>query len=164
MKTHLGTDARQRLGQEVHGAHPELERAERMFHRSSPYSHTVGLTIQPLLHGIKNMRMFPTLDTPVFAGRALTPDRAAWASRGPVSIRRQSSFDRRVPIDCTLACGAAILVVLDLTRFSGHITVTQRGVHNVEARQEIHEGISVPDGTAGASGPRNSRAFQGIWS
>ena len=26
-------------------------------------------------------------------------------------------------------------VILDLTRFSGHITVTQRGVQNVEERQ-----------------------------
>ena len=33
MQAHLRTDARQRLRQEVHGAHPELERAERMFHR-----------------------------------------------------------------------------------------------------------------------------------
>src|SRR5450631_1550783 len=55
-------------------------------------------------------------------------------------------------------------VWLDLTRFSGHITVTQRGVHNVEERQEIHERISVPDGTACTSGPRDSGAFQGIWS
>src|SRR5450631_2838155 len=53
---------------------------------------------------------------------------------------------------------------VDLTRFSGHITVTQRGVHNVEERQEIHERISVPDGTACTSGPRDSGAFQGIWS
>ena len=45
---------------------------------------------------------------------------------------------------------------LDLTRFSGHITVTQRGVHNVEERQEIYERVSLPDGTACASGPRDS--------
>src|SRR5208337_3396620 len=55
------------------------------------------------------------------------------------------------------------LLKLDLTRFSGHITVTQRGVQNVEARQEIYEGISLPDGTAGAIWPRDSGAFQGVW-
>src|ERR1019366_2450098 len=48
------------------------------------------------------------------------------------------------------------LGVLDLTRFSGHITVTQRGVQNVEARQEIYTGVPVPDGTAGTSWARDS--------
>src|ERR1022692_704982 len=53
---------------------------------------------------------------------------------------------------------------LDLTRFSGHITVTQRGVQNVEARQEIYTGVPVPDSRAGASWARDPGAFQGIWS
>src|SRR5450759_4153190 len=57
-----------------------------------------------------------------------------------------------------------IVTHLDLTRFSGHITVTQRGVQHVEERQEIYRRVSVPDCTVGASWAGNSGAMQGIWS
>jgi hypothetical protein len=79
MKAHLGAYTRKRLGEKVRGAHPELDRAKGMFHRAPSHPHDIWLPIEPLLHGIENIRMFPALDTPVFAGRALAPDRAAWA-------------------------------------------------------------------------------------
>src|SRR5450755_1925852 len=69
-----------------------------------------------------------------------------------------------MPPHAAVAVGRATSPPLDLTRFSGHITVTQRGVQNVEARQEIYPGVSVPDSTGGAIWARDSGAFQGIWS
>src|SRR5271167_1292427 len=52
---------------------------------------------------------------------------------------------------------------LDLTRFSGHITVTQRGVQHVEQRQEIYAGVSVPNSTAGTVRSRYEGAHKGVW-
>src|ERR1019366_3620936 len=79
-------------------------------------------------------------------------------------MRLMSSKARRcsevgVAREAKVADGAAV----DLTRFSGHITVTQRGVQNVEERQQIYAGVSVPDGTAGTVRARYEGANQGVW-
>ena len=54
-------------------------------------------------------------------------------------------------------------IAVDLTRFSGHITVTQRGVQNVEERQQIQPGVSLPDRAAGTSRARYEGAHEGVW-
>ena|ERR1019366_841064 len=65
------------FGSGMPGPRPELDRPKLMFHGLSPYSQDVGLVIQPVLHGLENGRVFPALASPVVAGRALGPQRAA---------------------------------------------------------------------------------------
>src|ERR1035441_66818 len=71
-------------------------------------------------------------------------------SHAPISRSTSATLSLNIP-------------TVDLTRFSGHITVTQRGVQNVEERQQIYAGVSVPDGTAGTVRARYEGANQGVW-
>lgn len=74
LQAHLGAHMRQGLGQEVRRAHPVLERAEHVLHRTPSHGHGVKLAIQPLLHPLQNVLMLPSANAPVAAWRALGLD------------------------------------------------------------------------------------------
>jgi hypothetical protein len=50
-------------------------------------THGVGLTVEPILHGVDHRFMFPSLDAERFAGRALGFQRAVGALGRPVARR-----------------------------------------------------------------------------
>ena len=49
-------------------------------------------------------------------------------------------------------------VVLDLTRFRGHLILWETGVHDVKARKQIRGRVPAPNGRAATSRPRPRRA------
>jgi hypothetical protein len=71
VQCHLGRNARQSLHQEVHSAHPRLDRSERAFDRRAPRAHGVGICIEPALHSLEHMLMLPARD-PALASSACT--------------------------------------------------------------------------------------------
>src|ERR1700688_1651463 len=60
MQTHLGTYARDRLGQEVSCPHPRFEGAKGMFGGPAAYSRSLWCAVQPPLHRIEYVLMLPS--------------------------------------------------------------------------------------------------------
>jgi hypothetical protein len=53
---------------------------------------------------------------------------------------------------------------VDLTRFSGHLSVYREGVSNGEQRNEVSSGVSQANGRIGLGGPQIRGPVQGVWS
>jgi hypothetical protein len=79
VQTHLGTHARHRFSEEMRRSHPRLERAERMFDGLASYSRCPRCAVQPPLHRIEYVLVFPPSDAPIIAGRAFEFNGTSWA-------------------------------------------------------------------------------------
>jgi hypothetical protein len=53
VQRHLAGNPRQRLHQEVYGAHPGLDRAEEMLDRLASLAHLLRMLVQPTLHSLE---------------------------------------------------------------------------------------------------------------
>ncbi len=71
MKAHLGGDVLEPSRLEVASPHPVFERAEHVLDRSSSDPHGVGHAVEPGLHGLDDVLVFPALDAPLLAGGAV---------------------------------------------------------------------------------------------
>ena len=76
MKTDLGFDFCQCLGEKMCCAHPCLEGAEGMFDGTPTNGHGVGPVIEPFLHGVEHSFMIPAPDTAQLLQRAARFERA----------------------------------------------------------------------------------------
>ena len=72
--------------------HPSFQAAEGMLYRLPADAHAVGRFVQTSLHGIENLFMFPTANTPIVAGRTLSFNIALRTMRAPVTIQLQTIF------------------------------------------------------------------------
>src|SRR5450631_2856850 len=59
MQTHFGAHTWQGLGEEMRRSHPRLERAERMLDSPASYSRRPRCAVQPLLHRVQYVFVFP---------------------------------------------------------------------------------------------------------
>src|ERR1700683_75442 len=87
VQTHLGTHARDCLGEKVRRSHPGFDRAKRMLGGLAAYSWGLGGPIQSPLHFIEDILVLPTRNAPIIASRALGFDRTSWASRRPILVQ-----------------------------------------------------------------------------
>ena len=71
VQCHLDGDLRRALHQKVRGAHPHLQRRERMLDRLAPLAHRLWVLIETLLHGFEHVLVLPSLNTPLRSVRAL---------------------------------------------------------------------------------------------
>jgi hypothetical protein len=85
VQRHLARNARQRLHQEVRGAHPGFNRAERMLDHLAPLAHGLWVLVEPALHRLEDGLMLPARDPALFGWRALALDRAVRAGGGPIA-------------------------------------------------------------------------------
>ena len=60
--SYLGSDLVEGPGQEVGGAHPGLEGAERVFDGLSSHAHGLGHAVEPVLHPVEHVLIHPALD------------------------------------------------------------------------------------------------------
>jgi hypothetical protein len=111
MQAHLRAHPAQGLRQKMSRSHPRLDRAEQMLDCLPPEAHFFGFLIEPLLHGFKHALMFPSLDAPLLAGRALRFEQAILAGRGPVNMQGRAVLDRCKPRGQPLPRRAAIGIV-----------------------------------------------------
>ena len=111
VQTHLGTDAWDRLGQEVSCSHPGFDRAKRMLGGLAAYSWGLRAAIQSALHFIEDILVLPTCDAPIVAGRTFRFDCASRAGGRPILVERQSMLERGEAPDRSLACGTAVLIL-----------------------------------------------------
>jgi hypothetical protein len=65
VQCHLGGDLRQALHQKVRGAHPHLQRRERMLGCLAPLAHRLRVLIETLLHGFEHVLVLPSLNAPL---------------------------------------------------------------------------------------------------
>lgn len=79
MQAHFGAHVGHRSGQEVGRAHPVLERSEDVFDRLSSQRHGVEISVQPFLHPVQDVFVFPSSDAALLAGRTLLVDGAIGA-------------------------------------------------------------------------------------
>ena len=94
MQTHLGAHSIQRSGQEVSRSHPCFKCPIRMLHGLSTHPHDLGVTIQPLLHGLEYFFMLPAYNTSLLACRTLRFQGTCFALGASVTMQRQSTFFR----------------------------------------------------------------------
>jgi hypothetical protein len=86
VQRHFGGDLRQRLHQEVGGAHPSLDGPERMLDRLAALAHGVRVGVEPLLHGFEHLLMLPPRNPSLRPGGTMRLERAisvdlAWLRR-----------------------------------------------------------------------------------
>ena len=93
MEAHFRFHLLQRSRFEVTSAHPVFEGSEHVLDRSSPDAHRIGHALQPILHRLDDVLVFPSFDAPFLAGRALCLERAGGAGIGPVGVDRQAVLD-----------------------------------------------------------------------
>ena len=79
MQAHLGAHPVERLGEEVSGAHPRLQRAERVLDRLATDPHHLGRLIQATLHRLKHGLMLPAAHSALWARCALLFQRTTLA-------------------------------------------------------------------------------------
>ena len=79
MEAHLGSDLVEGPGQEVGRAHPGLEGPERVFDGLSSHPHGLGHAVEPILHPIEHVLIFPALDDPPLGRRAPGSERTGEA-------------------------------------------------------------------------------------
>ena len=79
MEAHLGSDLVEGPGQEVGGAHPGLEGPKRMFDGLSSHAHGIGHAVEPVLHPVEHVFIFPALDDPSRGRRAPNSERTGEA-------------------------------------------------------------------------------------
>lgn len=94
------------------GAHPGLDRSERMLCRASPYLHGRRTVLEATLHVVKHGLVLPSADAPVLGCRALGSQRAAWTGRRPVLVYCHALLDACEAADRILARRAAEGVAL----------------------------------------------------
>jgi hypothetical protein len=80
VQAHLGTDAWNRLCQEMSCSHPGFNRAERVLGGLATYSRGLQSAIQSLLHFIEDILVLPACNAPIIASRALGFDRAPFSA------------------------------------------------------------------------------------
>jgi len=90
-------------GQEVGGAHPRLEGAERVFDGLSSHAHGLGHAIEPVLHPVEHVLIHPALDAPQLGRRAPGPERTGEACGA--TIRMRGVFPSRSPRYRSRRCG-----------------------------------------------------------
>src|SRR5450830_725497 len=95
MQAHLDAHLRLGFGEKVCGAHPGLDGAERMFNRLPSNPHRLWSALQPLLHGIQYLFMFPSCHASLWAWRTLRFELALPAIRAPISMQIQPFFFAR---------------------------------------------------------------------
>jgi hypothetical protein len=110
LQAHFRSDPRQGLGQEVSGSHPRLERSKRMLDGWPTQPWGLRSALQPVLHVVQHLLVFPARDSPVIAGCASRLDRATRAGRWPVAVHRSVILDRRHSPDCPFAGRAKVLI------------------------------------------------------
>src|SRR5262245_22549964 len=96
----------------MRGAHPHLQRGERMLGCLAPLAHRLRVLIETLLHGLEHVLVLPSGDAPLGAGRTLRFERAARACGRPISTQRLAILLIRVTIGQLLARWAAIGILL----------------------------------------------------
>ena len=84
MQRHLGGNPWQRLHQEVGGAHPGFDCAERVHDRLASLAHLLRMLVEPTLHGFENVLMLPSGDV---ADRATAFDGTGATEIGPVAAQ-----------------------------------------------------------------------------
>ena len=70
VEAHLGSHLVEGPGQEMGGAHPGFEGAERVFDGLSPHPHGLGHAVEPGLHPVEHVLILPALDDPPLGRRA----------------------------------------------------------------------------------------------
>ena len=110
LQTHLGSHSRQRLGEEVRRAHPELQRAEYVLNGLSAQAWCLWCAVQPLLNYLEHVLVLPTRNASIVAGCALGLDRATWACRRPVPVQRLAAFLGGEPVDRELSSRTAVFI------------------------------------------------------
>jgi hypothetical protein len=108
----IAGDARQRLHQEVGRAPYRLDGAEGMLDRLAPLAHSLRVLIEPLLHCLDDVLVFPPCEPALHGGRAAALERAGPAGIGPVAMQPQSIFDIGVVVLQPLTGRPAIDVLL----------------------------------------------------
>ena len=93
MQAHLGAHPVERSGEEVGGAHPGLQRAERVLDRLAADPHHLGRLIQATLHRLKHGLMLPAAHSALWARRTVLFQRAPLAVRTPVAVQLQPFLD-----------------------------------------------------------------------
>src|SRR5258708_39551211 len=112
MQRYLAGDVRQRPHQEVRRPHPRLYGAEGMLNRFAPLAHSLRVLIEPLLHCLDDVLVFPPRDPALYGGRAAALNRAGPAGIGPVAAQPESVFDVGVVVPQPLTGRTAIDVLL----------------------------------------------------
>ena len=79
MEAHLGSHLVEGPGQEMGGAHPGFEGAERVFDGLSPHPHGLGHAVEPGLHPVEHVLILPALDDPPLGRRAPGSERTGEA-------------------------------------------------------------------------------------
>ena len=92
MQRHLGANVLQPLHQEMGGAHPGLDGAERVLDRLAPLSHGLRVLIEPLLDSLEHMLVLPAADPALFARGALRLQGAGRADGCPIAAQGQAVF------------------------------------------------------------------------
>ncbi len=95
---HLGADMSQRLHEEMSGAHPGLDGAERVLDGLAAPAHGLRVLVEAALHRLEHMLMLPSADAALPAGSAAILDGTTGASGRPVAAQRQSVFFSREAI------------------------------------------------------------------
>ena len=113
VEAHLGSDLVEGPGQEVGGAHPRLEGAERVFDGLSSHAHGVGHAVEPGLHPVEHVLILPALDNPQLGRRALGSERTGEAG-AQVAVAVEVFCVIRAPMDLGEFCArrACVVVVL----------------------------------------------------
>src|SRR5512141_2678252 len=93
-------------------AHARLDRAEGMFDRLAPRAHGLRILVEPLLHSLDHMLVFPPCDPSLLAGCAVVFDGAALADIGPIVAQLQPVFDIGVMVPEPFSGWATIDVLL----------------------------------------------------
>src|SRR5215475_13051506 len=87
MQRHLGGNLRQRLHQEVRGTHPHLHCTEGMLSRLTARAHGLRILVEPLLHCLDNLLVFPSRDAALSSCRTLSFECAGAARIGPITVK-----------------------------------------------------------------------------
>lgn len=111
MQAYFRAHAVERLGEEVGGAHPGLQCAERMLHCLAADAHHFRCLIQAGLHRVKHRLVFSATHSPLRARCALTFQRTALAVRAPLTMQLQAFLNRRKTPDQAFSGWASVLVV-----------------------------------------------------